>query len=57
MLGSCVWNRHARRAAFLGHEQHATILVESLSIDATQATGVVKEAMIYTNVIGCNHNS
>lgn len=29
-----------------------TVLVGALSIDATQATGVVKEAMIYANVIG-----
>jgi len=29
-----------------------TVLVVALSIDATQATGVVKEAMIYANVIG-----
>jgi arsenical pump membrane protein len=29
-----------------------TVLVGALSIDATHATGVVKEAMIYANVIG-----
>ena len=29
-----------------------TVLVVALSIDATQATGVVREAMIYANVIG-----
>jgi arsenical pump membrane protein len=29
-----------------------TILVGALSIDASQATGVVKEAMIYANIIG-----
>ena len=29
-----------------------TVLVGALSIDATQATGVVREAMIYANVIG-----
>jgi arsenical pump membrane protein len=29
-----------------------TVLVGLLSIDASQATGVVKEAMIYANVIG-----
>ncbi len=29
-----------------------TVLVGALSIDATKATGVVKEAMIYANVIG-----
>jgi len=29
-----------------------TVLVGALSIDATNATGVVKEAMIYANVIG-----
>lgn len=31
-----------------------TVLVGALSIDATQASGVVKEAMIYANVIGCD---
>jgi len=31
-----------------------TVLVGALSIDATSATGVVKEAMIYANVIGCD---
>ena len=31
-----------------------TVLVGALSIDATHATGAVKEAMIYANVIGCD---
>ncbi len=31
-----------------------TVLVGALSIDATHATGVVKDAMIYANVIGCD---
>ncbi len=31
-----------------------TVLVGALSIDAAHATGVVKEAMIYANVIGCD---
>jgi arsenical pump membrane protein len=31
-----------------------TVLVGALSIDATNATGAVKEAMIYANVIGCD---
>ncbi len=31
-----------------------TVLVGALSIEATQASGVVKEAMIYANVIGCD---
>jgi arsenical pump membrane protein len=29
-----------------------TVLVGALSIDATHATGVVRDAMIYANVIG-----
>jgi arsenical pump membrane protein len=31
-----------------------TVLVGALSIDAAHATGAVKEAMIYSNVIGCD---
>lgn len=31
-----------------------TVLVVALSIDASSATGVVKEAMVYANVIGCD---
>ncbi|MFC3579880.1 arsenic transporter [Sphingomonas hylomeconis] len=31
-----------------------TVLVGALSIDATQASGAIKEAMIYANVIGCD---
>ncbi|MFK8257153.1 arsenic transporter [Erwinia sp. AnSW2-5] len=31
-----------------------TVLIGALSIDASAAEGVVKEAMIYANVIGCN---
>ena len=31
-----------------------TVLVGALSIDATEATGAVKEAMIYANIIGCD---
>ena len=31
-----------------------TVLVGALSIDASAATGVVKEAMVYANVIGCD---
>ena len=31
-----------------------TVLMGALSIDATQATGSVKDAMIYANVIGCD---
>lgn len=31
-----------------------TVLVGALSIDGTNATGVVKDAMIYANVIGCD---
>jgi arsenical pump membrane protein len=31
-----------------------TVLVGALSIDASSATGAVKEAMVYANVIGCD---
>ncbi|GLR09636.1 hypothetical protein GCM10007905_23560 [Mixta theicola] len=31
-----------------------TVLIGALSIDASDAQGVVKEAMIYTNIIGCD---
>ncbi|QQV77288.1 arsenic transporter [Sphingomonas aliaeris] len=31
-----------------------TVLVGALSIDATHATGAIKEAMMYANVIGCD---
>ncbi|TCP32413.1 MULTISPECIES: arsenic transporter [unclassified Sphingomonas] len=31
-----------------------TVLVGALSIDATHATGPVREAMVYANVIGCD---
>jgi len=31
-----------------------TVLVGALSIDASQATGAVKDAMIYANIIGCD---
>ena len=31
-----------------------TVLVGALAIDSSTATGVVKEAMVYANVIGCD---
>jgi len=31
-----------------------TVLVGALSIDASTAQGVTKEAMIYANIIGCD---
>jgi len=31
-----------------------TVLVGALSIDQSSATGVVKEAMVYANIIGCD---
>ena len=31
-----------------------TVLIGALSIDGSTASGVIKEAMIYANVIGCD---
>ena len=31
-----------------------TVLVGALSIDGSTASGVIKEAMVYANVIGCD---
>ena len=31
-----------------------TVLIGALSIDGSAATGVIKEAMVYANVIGCD---
>lgn len=31
-----------------------TVLIGALSIDGSTATGVIKEAMVYANIIGCD---
>lgn len=42
------------RAAVLSHEQHAQRADRRLVDPASGAEGVVREAMIYANVIGCD---
>ncbi|CAK8739778.1 Arsenical pump membrane protein [Sodalis praecaptivus] len=44
----------AYRAAVVGHEHLPSVLIGALSIDASNTAGVVRQGMIYANVIGCD---
>ena len=53
-MGRDARHRIPHRLPLFYYEQYAEVLVGALSIDGSTASGVIKEAMVYANVIGCD---